>query len=1342
MDSDERAHLQDLIRVYTRRFRKLELEVAKYGGNCPPHIQTELEEIQEKLDDLNRKVASGAEQPREAAYELGANVEPTTANGASAAHQSLSPSGRIACPYPGIAPFSAKDARLFYGRETEIQQMLLHLRYRRLLLVIGPSGSGKSSLLHAGLLPRLHESGYFPPDFWMVRELRPGDQPLRALAEALDDDLAEPAPALDGLLAAHAPAQRLLLLIDQFEELFTQARREDRARFIATLRSLQATRVCTLLLAIRADFYADLMITDLWPIDPSQRLEIAPLRGAPLRQALQQPAADVGVELEAGLLDRLLADAADEPGALPLIQETMTVLWAEMRGHVLPLSAYERLSGAGRAGLAAALAAKADATLDDLTSAQHLIARRIFLRLVQFGEGRADTRRQQTVVALRSADDDPALFDATLRHLADNRLLTLSRPTTDHRPPTDDHRPPTKDDQETRRHGDTETRRRRIPNPPPPTSHLPTPNGVRLLAEVGISSTIARPASVRVDLAHEALIAGWPTLQGWLATRRDAELTRRRLEAHVAEWVRLGRGSGGLLDEVEMGEVDRWLAGPEAAEVGIDPALLELVQASQAALAESVIRQLSEQARRRAADTLLHDVAQMLTSVLAPDEITTLILDQLRRVVAYNTATLVLRQGDQLRIMASRGFTEPLRSRMERGRFGLADDPNIAQIVRTRQPLALDDTLAQPHTMLAEDGVPTRGWIGAPLLLEGDVVGLLTVGSQEPGVYGDEDAQLVFALASLAAQAIRNVRLFDQVHSVAATLEQHVVERTAALAEANQLLSDEKARLQMIHAITLELAQSLDLETILPKALELVSRAIGVEHGSILLRDLATEALIRRAVLTGDGARATSEPAGFVGGQGLAGWVMQQRQTACIPDVRRDPRWLREPGRGEAVRSVAAIPLITQHTILGVLMLSSHQVNSFGAAHVQLMTTIANEIAIVIHNAELYAFITDQSLRLSELLEQQRKETGKSQAILQSVTEGVIVLDEEQRVGLVNPVAERLLNIPAEYLLQQPLAHLKTYGDAGSTARRIDLIDAALREGLQALEDGSPGYSRLLELPSPAQSIVLKFAEVIQPYGSRHGCVIVLSDITGAIEADRAKRDFVTSVSRELRDPLTSIRGYADLLLFGTAGALNGAQRALLSIVKNNANRLANLNNDIQTIGLIDSERLKQNFSFAPVAIADVLQEATQALRREIERKSLAVSIAVAERLPLVIADGWHIVQVVSRLLSNAVKYTYPGGRLALRAFLRTDDMLQIDVEDNGVGISPEQQQHLFRRFYRADNPLRGETDGTGLGLSIARSFVELHGGELWVRSEVGQGSTFSFTLPVTQPDWPASIIE
>ncbi len=130
-----------------------------------------------------------------------------------------------------MVPFRAEDARFFYGREDEIEQMLQRLRHQRYLWVIGPSGSGKSSLVYAGVLPRLAESSYFAPGFWLVRTLRPGSQPTRALAAALGDDPARPGEAVTSLLAANPPAQRLLLFIDQFEELFAQADRAEQARF-------------------------------------------------------------------------------------------------------------------------------------------------------------------------------------------------------------------------------------------------------------------------------------------------------------------------------------------------------------------------------------------------------------------------------------------------------------------------------------------------------------------------------------------------------------------------------------------------------------------------------------------------------------------------------------------------------------------------------------------------------------------------------------------------------------------------------------------------------------------------------------------------------------------------------------------------------------------------------------------------------------------------------------------------------------------------------------------------------------------------------------------------------
>jgi WD40 repeat protein len=240
-----------------------------------------------------------------------------------------------------------------------------------------------------------------------------------------------------------------------------------------------------------------------------------------LRQAIIRPAEDkdIGVCVETALVERLVADAAGEPGSLPLLQETLVLLWERLERRFLPLRAYAALGDTGRTGLQVALARRADAALSSLTTDQQALARRIFLRLIQFGEGRVDTRRQQIVTALRAAGDNPNLFEQTLRHLAKARLLTLGgaeRPETDR----------------------------------------------------------------KVDLAHEALITGWPTLQQWVSERREAEQIRRRLEGKAEEWVRLGRGSGGLLDDVEMLEVERWLASLDAAELGYSETLPALRQAS------------------------------------------------------------------------------------------------------------------------------------------------------------------------------------------------------------------------------------------------------------------------------------------------------------------------------------------------------------------------------------------------------------------------------------------------------------------------------------------------------------------------------------------------------------------------------------------------------------------------------------------------------------------------------------------------------------------------------------------------------------------------------------------
>jgi len=284
-----------------------------------------------------------------------------------------------------------------------------------------------------------------------------------------------------------------------------------------------------MVLTVRADFYPELMTCLLWKTIQKHRQEVVPLDEAGLREAIVKPADSVEVFVETALVERLIADAAGEPGILPFVQETLVLLWERLERRFLPLAAYEALVLPRKAynwegdkpltGLQVAMANRADTMLAHLED--QAIARRLFLRLIQFGEGRLDTRRQQSVAALRSADDDVEQFDATLECLVAHRLLTRS--------------------------------------------------------------AIESDADSQVDIAHEALINGWQQLQQWLKERRQTELTRRQLETKVVHWDGLNR-AGGLLDVLELAEAENWLDSPDAKELGYSEGLLTLVRESRAAI--------------------------------------------------------------------------------------------------------------------------------------------------------------------------------------------------------------------------------------------------------------------------------------------------------------------------------------------------------------------------------------------------------------------------------------------------------------------------------------------------------------------------------------------------------------------------------------------------------------------------------------------------------------------------------------------------------------------------------------------------------------------------------------
>ena len=261
----------------------------------------------------------------------------------------------IACPYPGMQPFTAATASRFHGRTDEINELVGRLNAGdRDVYVIGPSGSGKSSLVAAGLIPRLvNESRCC----FAVRKIRPGERPMQRLAEALACDSDDIRGAVARLLEREA-CERLLVFVDQFEELFAQADADERKRFVRALGVLRADRHCHQIVALRADFYGALMSSELWPDIEGRFTErkVAPLRGEALREAIVAPARQAGLYLERALIERLIGDAATEPGALPLLQEALVLLWDHCSHRLLRLESYETLGSGGRSGLAIALA--------------------------------------------------------------------------------------------------------------------------------------------------------------------------------------------------------------------------------------------------------------------------------------------------------------------------------------------------------------------------------------------------------------------------------------------------------------------------------------------------------------------------------------------------------------------------------------------------------------------------------------------------------------------------------------------------------------------------------------------------------------------------------------------------------------------------------------------------------------------------------------------------------------------------------------------------------------------------------------------------------------------------
>ncbi|MCA9935867.1 MAG: GAF domain-containing protein [Ardenticatenaceae bacterium] len=609
--------------------------------------------------------------------------------------------------------------------------------------------------------------------------------------------------------------------------------------------------------------------------------------------------------------------------------------------------------------------------------------------------------------------------------------------------------------------------------------------------------------------------------------------------------------------------------------------------------------------------------------------------------------------------------------------------------------------------------------LGVPLEQEGNIVGVLVlIDTHTPHRFGEQDVAKATIFGAQTTIALKNAQLFAELRQLNEELDSRVAKRT-------QDLNEESNRVKVLLRITSELSASLDQDRVLSQALHLVNEAVHASQGVILLIDPETgELMFRSAIGTEMAISHKGLPSGMMRDEGLAGWMIENRSSVIVHDTRKDPRWVKRPS-SEEHRSVLAVPLMTGEEVIGVLMLFHIKPNAFTMQQLDLVEAAAIQVANAISNANLYLLIRDQAERLGATLHLEQIETAKNQAILESIADGVIVADQDHKIILANLPASSILGIPRKTLLGKSINEfLGLYGQTENSWL------ATIRQWAKNA-DRIEQWTYIDEQLNFENKVVSVHLSPVLTGKQFFGTVSIFRDITKEVELDRLKSEFVSTVSHELRTPMTSIKGYVDLMLMGAAGKMSDSQQRYLKVIKNNADRLHMLVNDLLDISRIETG--KTTLDLRPADVSLLIEQIVEGHlhgRIQHEGKTITVKADTPPTLPMVNMDRRRIMQVLTNLLDNAFNYTPEYGEISLSAEAN-GRYVYISVHDTGIGIAAEDQGRIFDRFYRAESEDVQKVPGTGLGLAIVRSLVEMHGGTLTLQSEPGVGSTFTFNLPI-----------
>jgi two-component system sensor histidine kinase NblS len=347
-------------------------------------------------------------------------------------------------------------------------------------------------------------------------------------------------------------------------------------------------------------------------------------------------------------------------------------------------------------------------------------------------------------------------------------------------------------------------------------------------------------------------------------------------------------------------------------------------------------------------------------------------------------------------------------------------------------------------------------------------------------------------------------------------------------------------------------------------------------------------------------------------------------------------------------------------------------------------------------------------------------ERNKFESVVMSIADGVIVLDKENTIQIINPTAGRLLNRSGDELIGQKANNIwdvKTNEQILNYLNNIRVIDT----------EGHPQEYLNLELIRETKNLTLIITPLYDTNNEKLGAVIVIQDRTKEAEIELIKQEFISNVSHELRTPLTSIKCYVDTLCSHNDQIDEKVRNEFLTIVNEETDRLSNLVNDVLELSRLESPSTKIQLSLQEVY--PPIQYALKSTMVLTSKKSIKLLTEISENLPMLKINQEYIERILINLISNAIKYT-PGNGIVKLVVKEEEDSVLFQVIDNGIGIQEEHLPLIFERFYRIENKVH-TIKGTGLGLTIVKKSIEQHGGKISVRSKLGEGSIFEFTLPI-----------